>query len=607
MTADEGDLPEEWLDEIEGAWGAPKEAMGEAKRALVRRLFASGNCASHAEQLGPAYERFLAKRGLRKRGGSFYTPTSIVDYIVSHTVAVVCLGKTPREVASLKIVDPACGGGIFLLRAYQYLLDWHLAWYLQNSPEQHLHVLTRDKDGGFRLSSPERKRILLGSVYGWDIDPRAVRLTEIALLLMALDGDPEATLPDLQKNLECSNFLRRSPGDGETQGELFDVVLGNPPYGVQHQDDQKDLYLLFLERYASILKAGGLLGVIVSNTWLQSVKLRRIRTHLASEYRWLRVLLIPEKVFDAVVDTHVIVFQKENGAPNPATIVIVDERKQEKIRRKHTILQADIPRNGDPMNVSAPRVAQELLRKIRSISKPLSELFDVYNGVKPFEKGKGTPPQTSEIVRLQPYVREGARPDSSWSPLLRGSLLRRYEIVWNNDYWIQYGPWLAAPRDPAIFSAPEKIMVRQTGDSIIATLVGPGFIARNNLHVVLGRAGGIRLPYLLGILNSRLMEFVYSLINPEKGEALAEVKKHHVEELPIRVLEDDIAGLGACLMHLVEKALGHEETALRQQIDAIVYQIYGLSKNEIALVEEFTESATAPPPQSTSRRVKPPP
>ena len=47
----------------------------------------------------------------------------------------------------------------------------------------------------------------------------------------------------------------------------------------------------------------------------------------------------------------------------------------------------------------------------------------------------------------------------------------RYENRWNNDYWILYGPWLAAPRDSSIFDEPLKIVVRQTGDSIIATLV----------------------------------------------------------------------------------------------------------------------------------------
>lgn len=236
----------------------------------------------------------------------------------------------------------------------------------------------------------------------------------------------------------------------------------------------------------------------------------------------------------------------------------------------------------------------------------LQELCDVFNGVKPFEKGKGNPPQTARIMSEKPYVREGAAPDSSWSPLLRGSLINRYRTLWDKDYWIQYGPWLAAPRDPAIFQAPMKILVRQTGDTIIATLVKIGFIARNNLHILLPKDIRYRLCYFLGILNSKLTDFVYTLMNPEKGEALAEVKKKHVEQLPIRTINfSDPADKSRHdrMVQLVEQMLSlheqlaetrtdHDTTYIQRQIDAtdwqidrLVYELYGLSEEDIAIVE----------------------
>ncbi|RZJ57963.1 MAG: methyltransferase, partial [Hymenobacter sp.] len=105
-----------------------------------------------AEILGSAYERFLGKvitlepgrvvriedkPEVRKAGGVFYTPAYIVNYIVKQTLEPLCAGRTPQEVAKLRVLDPACGSGSFLLGAYQYLLDWHLTYYQQNPSATH--------------------------------------------------------------------------------------------------------------------------------------------------------------------------------------------------------------------------------------------------------------------------------------------------------------------------------------------------------------------------------------------------------------------------------------------------------------------------------------
>ena len=208
-------------------------------------------------------------------------------------------------------------------------------------------------------------------------------------------------------------------------------------------------------------------------------------------------------------------------------------------------------------------------------------------------------------MKEKPYVREGSQPDKRWSPLLRGSLIHRYRILWDNNYWIQYGPWLAAPRSSAIFEAPRKIMVRQTGDSIIAVFVEGSFIARDNLHIILPNIENYRLEFLLGLLNSRLMDFAYSLMNPEKGEALAQVKKMHVEQLPIRSIDfsnHSDKALHDRMVQLVEQMLtlhkqlpnaktGHDKTHIQRQIDAtdrqidkLVYELYELTEEEIAVV-----------------------
>jgi adenine-specific DNA-methyltransferase len=348
----------------------------------------------------------------------------------------------------------------------------------------------------------------------------------------------------------------------------------------------------------------GLLGIIISNTWLQSVKLRSIRKYLISQYSWVKFLHLPEKVFKAVVDTHVLIFNKKE-------YVLGDEFeieiwRENKSHFSHKLKQSDLAQNGDPINIVMPLEGQKLYQSIAARSSILMTVCDVYNGIKPFEKGKGTPPQTEQTMKDQPFVKEGERPGDNWSPLLRGSLLQRYELLWNDNYWVQYGPWLAAPRDPMLFDAPLKIMARQTGDSIIATLVKAGFVARNNLHIILPKQGKISLYYILGLINSRLMDFYYSVMNPEKGEALAEVKKHHIEQLPIRTINfDDAADKGRHdqMVQLVELMLelhkklplaqtSQEKTMLQRrieatdkQIDALVYELYGLTAEEIAIVE----------------------
>lgn len=311
----------------------------------------------------------------------------------------------------------------------------------------------------------------------------------------------------------------------------FDIVIGNPPY-IQLQANNKklaklyanfkyqtyfptgDIYCLFYEKAYNLLCKNGTLSYINPNTWLQALTFAPFRKYVALNYEWNRIMLTP-KVFDAVVDTHCVIFQKNCILPKSSILIFDDKR----IVFMHSI-QRDRIKNGrgDCINITYNDTQIAIINKIFSHSQPFNTFFNVYNGVKPFEKGKGTPPQTSEIMKNKPYVCEGVKPNNSWTPLLRGSLIQRYKVLWNENYWIQYGQWLAAPRKPAIFEYPNKIVIRQTGDTIIATIIGNKFICRDNLHICIPQNEKIELMYILGLLNSKLMDFVYTYINPEKGE-----------------------------------------------------------------------------------------
>ena len=191
-----------------------------------------------ADILGHVYEQFLGKvirlteshravveekPEVKKAGGVYYTPTYVVDYIVQTTVGHLLEGKTPRQAAKLKILDPACGSGSFLIGAYEHLLKWHRDFYTKHDPAKWAKgprpALVQVGAGNWKLTIAERKRILLDNIFGVDIDSQAVETTKLSLLLKVLEGETqqslqpvlrlfhERALPDLGDNIKCGNSL----------------------------------------------------------------------------------------------------------------------------------------------------------------------------------------------------------------------------------------------------------------------------------------------------------------------------------------------------------------------------------------------------------------
>jgi len=395
----------------------------------------------------------------------------------------------------------------------------------------------------------------------------------------------------------------------------FDAIVGNPPYykitdkiqtdyfaeKYTHQNYQYDLYLLFMERYQDLLKPKGVLGIIIPNTWLQSITFKNIRQHLATNYLWQKVLHIAEHIFKAVVDTHVLIFEKNEKTKN--NIVAIEKYEKKTFSDYQTINQNDIPKNGEIINLLAKPKEINLFNKIKKNSISVKDISKVYSGITLYEKGKGIPIQTEETMKTKPYLVENVpKPkEGNWLPLMRGSLMNKYVNLWDNS-WVLYGKNLAAPRDPKIFENKEKIIIRQTGDRIIATIIGKDIICRKNLHILISNK--ISHSFILGILNSKLTDFYYYQINPEQGEVLAEVKKMHVEQLPIPKLTKANQETHDAIVNLVEQMLAakkQQQTAVTErdnnyleekcknldaQINELVYQLYELTDDEIAIVKQ---------------------
>lgn len=665
-----------------------------------------------ADILGSVYERFLGnvieRRGehgirvvekpeVRKAGGVYYTPTYIVDYIVKQTVGKLLEGKTPKDAAELRVLDPACGSGSFLLGAYQYLLDWHLKWYVADGPQKwskgksatirpadrpsfttgNAGSIVRISDGDTSSAAPtpqqtrelghwaltiaERKRILLDNIHGVDIDYQAVEVTKLSLLLRCLEGETaeslrafstlfrERALPDLGRNVQCGNSLIGTDiltsGTWEEMGEEersrinpfdwkrafprafrnggFDAVIGNPPYGYmireheqayyrsvfQHQDYQLDNYQLFLERsLTELLRSPGRFGMIIPNPWLTNITQRALRRMVVADSTVDEIVHFEFPVFSAAtVDTEIVILSKPRRLANrPIAYFAVAPEETRRNTARRVIHNQDrwIASDGGVINISVDEISESLAAKLRKDSSEVVSLFAVNVGIKPYQVGKGTPQQTRKTVDERPFDSDRAL-NHTYRACLRGSDIGRYVIAPEAPRFLSYGPWLAEPRPAANFDAPVKIFMRQTGDSLIAALDNKRHICLNNMHVLVPRTREVPVEGAIAILNSRLMNWYYQTINPERGEALAEVKRAHVAGLPLHVNGDNrilkkLKELATSMLSLraeelkakhpqKKEQLQRRIEATDRQIDQIVYQIYNLSDHEISLVEKSTQ------------------
>lgn len=502
-----------------------------------------------------------------------------------------------------------------------------------------------------------------------DIDSQAVEVTKLSLLLKVLEGESEQTLnttlrlfheralPDLGDNIKCGNSLigddfyqdqQMSLLDDEERFRInvfewnagfpemmsaggFDAVIGNPPYGYmipeeeqayfqdryKHQDYQKDNYLLFMERALTLLvRKEGLFGMIIPNPWLTNLLQKNIRRLVTQNTSMLEIVHFRFPVFRRVtVDTEIIILRRAVPAASSVCTVHVADSVDQLVLTAQAKPWTEIVHKqgkwaelaGSVINIFLSPAETELAAKCHHAGVPLIELCNINVGIKPYQTGKGTPRQTRAIVNNRPF--DAVRKlNSQYRAYLRGADIRRYIIDPIEPRFLKYGPWLAEPRPAANFDAPLKLFVRQTGDSIVATLDRKQYLCLNNLHVIVPTREEPNLLYILGIINSRLLNWYYHTLNPEVGEALAEVKKTNVEVLPI------VKPLGSQQEKLVElvdtmlkvnvqflkAATDQEKAALKRQmeitdrqIDKFVYRLFDLTEAEVATVEGSSHPVAA--------------
>ncbi len=645
-----------------------------------------------ADILGHVYEQFLGKvirltpghravveekPEVRKAGGVYYTPTYIVDYIVQNTVGKLVEDKTPQEVGALtatyqpskakdtrplSVLDPACGSGSFLLGAYQFLLDWYRDQYVNEGPGKHTTGKTprlyQHGSGEYRLTTNERKRILLSHIHGVDIDSQAVEVTKLSLLLKVLEGESaerldaglrlfhERALPDLGNNIKCGNSLigpdfydnrQMNMFDEEErlrinvfdwQAEFrdimraggFDAVVGNPPYVLLQDafrdDDQLeyfrgnfecasfklDTYHLFIEKAIRLAGEGGRASMITPANFVTNNHLDTLRRFLLTKASIDHIVVIDHGVFLGIsVDTAIWVLQSGRLPSESFSLVHAYPSGKGLEVSGRTELNRDRVLSDQFALFTGHDVPgrDSLWEKCGAQSRSLGSLATVSFGKQLRNRAKFTK-DVIEVASL-------SRVPKGYRPCYTGRDVTRYDLRWDglaclDDRVAQSGGcW-----DDEKQNAKNKLVTRQIGRVPVFGLDAKGFQCLNTVFMVLVTDPRIDPLYVLGVLNSRLLASLWLERFFDRRRTFPKIKGTYLKELPIRVFDqaeragqDGIVRLVRTMLDLREQLPSaktpHSKTAIQRQIDAtdrqidkLVYELYGLTDEEIRIVEEAT-------------------
>jgi len=393
---------------------------------------------------------------------------------------------TPKRVSKLRILDPACGSGSFLVGAYRRLLDYHREWYVGDGPEKHPKELCKGPDG-WLLTTAEKKRILLKNIFGVDIDRQAVEVTKLNLLLCVLENENrtnldallfqhERALPDLDSNIKCGNSLigpdyftgqlladeeelrRVNPFDWKAEfsdvmkSGGFDCVIGNPPYVRQESfsdlkdyfeehyeafDGGADLYAYFMEKGVSLLREGGLFSIIVSSSFLRATYGEPLRRTLKKNAAVLRIVDFGGlAVFANAKDTYVCIpVLAKGGEQKQVEVSKVNSLTNLQLAEHITVNHFEIPHERlSPEAWSLKSEAEAaVFDKVMKGGKPLGDYVE-----RRFFRGVTTGLNEAFVIdgeTKRKLIAKDKRSAELIHPLLGGEDIRRY-IFNETGLWI---------------------------------------------------------------------------------------------------------------------------------------------------------------------------
>ncbi|MCO5252296.1 MAG: Eco57I restriction-modification methylase domain-containing protein [Candidatus Kapabacteria bacterium] len=668
------------------------------------------------EVLGTIYERFLGdeisfdkgrqvvidqKPEVRKAGGVYYTPQYIVEYIVANTVGKLLeQARTPDDVSRLKILDPACGSGSFLLGAFDALIKWHEDYYNAHITEihekkgrnTHLLAFMDEETGKLRLTARKKGRILQNNIYGVDIDKQATEVAQMSLYLKVLEGiakEPlavlgfqDALLPKMDDNIKCGNSLigsdfisddffgmsererhKINPFDWEVAFPFlkmtggFDAVIGNPPYiriqtiqefnpktvealknkYLSAQNGNYDIYVCFVEQGVKLLSEKGLLGFILPHKFFNANYGQGLRTILSKNNNISEIIHFGDiQIFDGATTYTCLLFLNRfnNDSFSFTKVENLDNWRYFKKSSSNAIDSSILKMNEWNFQLLNDR---DLMLKLNSYETKLSDFTEnISQGFKTgsdeifihnFEeefleeqyyvkvlKGKDIQRYSIDFLNrfaIFPYINGVPITEtdlSKDSPKIYNYLLRNKDRLMQRDRGKLKGPaWFCFSRTQFIRLVDlKKIITRDLANTPSFTLDdGVGYGLMGGYGITLLPTVKESIYYILGLLNSSVSGYFISKSSSYYRGGFYSYEKRFIKDIPIKKINfennhekaqhDKIVELVERMLRLhkeLQTATEFDRKHIEQyisrtdkEIDALVYQLYALTPEEIKIVE----------------------
>ncbi|MFH1802883.1 MAG: N-6 DNA methylase [archaeon] len=602
-----------------------------------------------ADVLGQIYEQYLGKilqqtksgrsklkegQAHRKEQGIYYTPIYIVDYIIKNTIGEIA--KKKNKIKDIKVLDPACGSGSFLIKAFDYI-------YRNLSDTKDAEQLRFDSQGIYSIKT----EMLKNNLYGVDLDNKAVEITKLNLLLKA--SEKYRKLPsEIDLHVRHGNSLiedEKVAGlnafkwSGDFEQESFDVIVGNPPYIRPENVDKTerdyyinsgkfdkmfgrfDLYLVFMERALKLLKKEGYFSFIIPYSFLNQNYSKKLREWILKEFTIMNLIDLSDvKVFEqALVNTCILVIKKKSPSKNhkiklfkpPKEIKSLEDIEYESINQD---IFLDTPQNMIRTDLTQKKI--EIIEKIKQQSVPLSDICYCVIGSVPHDSKTG-----ASKDRLISNKKES----SNHKQYIEGKDMGRY-VLSSRHLFLNYQPKVMhRPKFPELFEN-EKLIIRNistkegimgvydmnhyyTNDTVslcvqwfkLQNLNIRGINTNNNL---IDLSKKYNLKYLLSMVNSKLNNFYFKTVlsanlhvYPEAIRNLLIRKIDFSNGRDIEVFEQ-LQNIVESIQELKTKLneFGDKNTSEKsdiknkinekdKKIDSLIYKLYGITDKEKEIIE----------------------
>lgn len=502
----------------------------------------------------------------RKKEGVFYTPKYITKYIVENTVGKLCEEKKTESqiveeeyytdkkrqlktrkyllaklveyrkwLLQITIVDPACGSGAFLNETLNFLINEH----------QYIDELEAKLANAPIIYSYHHESILEHNLFGVDLNEESVEIAKLSLWLRT--AERERRLNNLNNNIKCGNSLINDPEIAGTKAfnwetEFpqvfakggFDVVIGNPPYVPIEFISDKDkfylekeyksafgrinLYPIFYEKGLKILCNDGYLGFITPYTILKNQYYIEARKYILANAKILEIVDFKGTIVfqDAAVDSIILFVRKQmvqNYEFRHISNIKLFENQIYSINEYNIV---DVFKNVDfSMQMS---INDKFIEKISVETIPIKEIVN-------FSQGIITGGNKNFLTDIRSVLTE---------KVVTGSDFNRYRLNKTNNLIIYDISKLHRPRKREIFENAKKILLRQTGAYPICTIDTEKFYSLDTVHNGVLINVNFTIEYILCVLNSKLLRFLYESQINESGKVFAQVKIIYVDPLPIK-------------------------------------------------------------------------